>query len=192
MRIDPLRPAFGPRALTRALPPALLCAGLVLLLPAVALSQTEHEVKGAFLFKFLSYVEWPPESLDGQHGPLVIGVLGDEEVRASLQEIVQGRQAQGRPVEVRRLRNGDAPTGMHVVFVGRAEAEALPRLTGQQGLLVVSDSADALARGAMINLLLVESRVRFEVAPQAAERSGLHISSRLLSLAQFVRPGGAP
>lgn len=191
MRSDASRPAAGPAARARALRPALLLAGLALLLPASASAQLEHEVKGAFLFKFLSYVEWPPESLDGPHDPLVVGVLGDEDVRASLQEIVQGRQAQGRPVEVRRLRDGDSPAGMHMVFVGRSEAQALPRLTGQQGVLVVSDSADALARGAMINLLLVENRVRFEVSPQAAERSGLRISSRLLSLAQFVKPGEA-
>jgi hypothetical protein len=175
----------------RALGPALLTAGLALLLPAAGLAQMEYEVKGAFLFKFLSYIEWPPESLDGDHGPLVIGVLGDDGVRASLQDIVQGRQAQGRPVEVRRLKSGDSADGMHVVFVGRSEAGALPALTGKQGLLVVSDSADALTRGAMIHLLLVENRIRFEVDPQAAEHSGLHISSRLLSLAQSVKPGSA-
>jgi len=190
MRMDTASTGAGSPARGRAL--GFLAAGLALLLPAAAMAQMEYEVKGAFLFKFLSYVEWPPESLDGAHGPLVVGVLGDDGVRAALQDIVQGRQAQGRPVEVRRLKSGDSATGMHVVFVGRAEAGALPGLAGKQGLLVVSDTPDALARGAMINLLLVENRVRFEVDPQAAERSGLRISSRLLSLAQVVKPGGTP
>ena len=39
-----------------------------------------------------------------------------------------------------------------------------------------------------INLILVDGRVRFEVALDAAERSGLRLSSRLLALAHTVRP----
>ena len=42
--------------------------------------------------------------------------------------------------------------------------------------------------GAMINLLRVADRMRFEVAPAPAERSGLKISSRMLTLALHVKP----
>ncbi|HET8947306.1 MAG TPA: YfiR family protein [Candidatus Polarisedimenticolia bacterium] len=167
----------------------LTAAGLALLVPQVALAQLAHEVKGAFLFKFLSYVEWPDEALGGPHTPLVIGVLGDEDVREALEQIVQGRLAQGRPVEVRRLKAGDAPDGLHMLFAGRESVPELARFAGRRGLLLVGDRDDGLARGAMINLVLAENRVRFEVAPEAAERAGLHISSRMLALAQFVKPG---
>jgi uncharacterized protein DUF4154 len=167
----------------------LAVAGLALLVPQIAQAQLAHEVKGAFLFKFLSYVDWPQDAFDGPHSPFVIGVLGDEDVRGALQEIVQGRQAQGRPVEVRRLRNGDGPEGIHMLFAGRASVPELARFAGRRGLLLVGDSDDGLARGAMINLVLAENRVRFEVDPETAERAGLHISSRMLALAQFVKPG---
>jgi len=167
----------------------LAAAGLALLVPQVALAQLAHEVKGAFLFKFLSYVEWPEDALGGPHAPFVIGVLGDEEVRGALQQIVQGREAQGRPVEVRRLKSGDGPEGLQMLFAGRGSVQELARFVGRRGLLLVGDSDDGLARGAMINLLLAENRIRFEVAPEAAERAGLHISSRMLALAQVVKPG---
>jgi hypothetical protein len=167
----------------------LAAAGLAFLVPHAALAQLAHEVKGAFLFKFLSYVEWPEDALGGPHAPFVIGVLGDEEVRGALQQIVEGREAQGRPVEVRRLKNGDGPEGLHMLFAGRGSVQELARYVGRRGLLLVGDSDDGLARGAMINLLLAENRVRFEVAPEAAERAGLHISSRMLALAQGVKPG---
>jgi len=167
----------------------LAAAGLALLVPQAALGQAAHEVKGAFLFKFLSYVEWPDDTLAGPHAPLVIGVLGDEDVRGALEEIIQGRQAQGHPVEVRRLKTGDAPDGLHMLFAGRNSVQELARYAGRRGLLLVGDSDDGLARGAMINLVLAENRVRFEVSPEPAERAGLHISSRMLALAQFVKPG---
>ena len=165
----------------------LLAAAGGLLLPGYATAQMEHEVKAAYLFKFLSYVDWPAAAFAGAHTPLVIGVVDADEVRGSLLDIVRDRMAQGRPVEVRRLAGGDAPDGIHALFVGRVAAEAIPRYVGRPGLLLVAEADGALDRGAMINLLRIDNRVRFEVAPQAAERSGLHISSRLLALAQAIK-----
>jgi hypothetical protein len=39
----------------------------------------------------------------------------------------------------------------------------------------------------MVNFVRVEGRVRFEVAPEQAERRGLRISSRMLAVAHRVR-----
>jgi hypothetical protein len=166
----------------------LFALGLALSCAAAAQPQ-EHEVKAAFLYKFLSFVEWPAQSFARAGSPLVIGVLGADEVHASLQEIVPGRSAQGRPVELRKLKDGERPAGVHMLFVGRAAAASLPKLGAQPGLLVVSEAEGALEHGAMINFVGVDGRVRFEIAPEAAERRGLRISSRMLAVAQHVRPG---
>ena len=167
-----------------------LLAVLGLLASCAALAQPqEHEVKAAFLYKFLSFVEWPAQSFARAGAPLVIGVLGADEVHASLQEIVPGRSAQGRPLELRKLKDGERPAGVHLLFIGRAAAASLPKIPAQPGLLVVSEVEGALEQGAMINFLRVEGRVRFEVAPELADRRGLRISSRMLAVAQHVRSG---
>jgi hypothetical protein len=41
----------------------------------------------------------------------------------------------------------------------------------------------------MINFVLNDGRVRFEIALDSAEKSGLKLSSRLLAVAQEVRTG---
>jgi len=41
----------------------------------------------------------------------------------------------------------------------------------------------------MVNFVMVEGRVRFEVALDAVQRSGLKMSSRLLAVAQQVYSG---
>jgi hypothetical protein len=165
-----------------------LLAALGLLASCLAAAQPqEHEVKAAFLYKFLSFVEWPAQSFARADAPLVIGVLGADDVHFSLQEIVPGRSAQGRPLELRKLKDGERPAGLHMLFVGRGAA--LPKLGPQQGLLVVSEAEGALEQGAMINFLRVDGRVRFEVAPEVAERRGLRISSRMLAVAHNLRPG---
>ena len=165
-------------------------AGLLMLACAAAAAQPlEHEVKAAFVFKFLSFVDWPPQSFAAADTPLAIGVLGADEVLAELNGIVRDRSAQNRPVSVRALREGERPAGLHLVFVGRAAAAQIPRLAALPGVLVVSESEGALGQGAMVNFVSVDGRVRFEVAPEQAERRGLRISSRMLAVAQHVKPG---
>lgn len=169
----------------------LVCAWLLLMLSCAALAQPrEHEVKAAFLFKFPSFVEWPQGGL--REGPMVIGIVGAEDVAAQLEAIVPGRSVQGRPITVRQLREGDSLEGVHLLFVGRGARAALReavRAAPVKPLLIVCEWDGALEQGAVVNFVSTEGRVRFEVALDNAERRGLRISPRMLSVAQSVRPG---
>jgi hypothetical protein len=168
----------------------LLIALLVSSTPTVAHAELEHELKAAYVFKFLTYVEWPASAFPDEHAPIVIGVLDAEEVRDALTDIVSARRAQGRRIAVRRFGGDESTSGVHVLFFGRSAVRELPKFAGRSGVLLMSEAEGALDRGSMINLLRVGDRVRFEVDPDAAERSGLHISSRVLPLAQFVKSEG--
>ena len=169
---------------------AVFAALLLALACAAAAQPKEHEVKAAFVFKFLSFVEFPREALAAD-APIVVGVVGAEEVAAELQQIVSGRSVDGRKVLLRRLREGEPYAGTHLVFFGRGEAARLrdlQRTAPAQPLLIVCDWEGALEQGAVVNFLRDESRVRFEVALDAAERRRLRISPRMLAVAQSVRP----
>jgi len=169
----------------RAVAPILLASSL--LAPGFARADLENEVKAAYLFRFLSYLEWSePAAPSGEGAPLVIGVIGADDVYDALKDIVQGRLAQGRPVEVRRLKDGDGAKGVHLIFVGKSAAGGLPKWASGNGAVVVSEVDGALKRGAAINLLRKADHVRFEVAPLAAERKGVRISSRMLAIAAHV------
>jgi hypothetical protein len=105
---------------------------------------------------------------------------------------VTGRTVNDRPVAVRRLKPGESLDGIHVLFVGKAENARLAQLaqTAQaRSILTVTESEGALAQGIVINFVMVERRVRFEIALDSAEKSRLKLSSRLLAVAQQVRTG---
>jgi hypothetical protein len=160
----------------------LLACGLAAGCPALAQTAQEHEVKAAFLFRFLAFMEWPKPS----SAPLVIGLLGADDIAAELERIVPGRSAQGRPVTVRRLKPGDAVAGVHVVMAGRAESERISQLA-RQGAFVVGETEGALERGAAVNFLIEDGRVRFEVSLPNAERANVRINARMLAVAHNVR-----
>jgi hypothetical protein len=56
-------------------------------------------------------------------------------------------------------------------------------------VLLVTEWPGALEQGSMINFLLSDGRVRFEVALDKADAGRLRISSRLLAVAVSVRGG---
>ena len=66
--------------------------------------QPEFGIKAAFLYKFLSYVEWRAGMFRDASAPIVIGVIGANDVAESLRTLKAGRAVGDRPIEVRRLR----------------------------------------------------------------------------------------
>ncbi|WP_426342380.1 YfiR family protein [Pseudoduganella sp. S-14] len=148
----------------------------------------ERSVKAAFLYKFLGYLEFPSDP-----GPtLVVGVLGADEVAAQLAQISSGRNVGNRSISVRKLGEGDALGGLHLLFVGSDASlpEAALRAAEKNGTVTVTEQDDGLQIGSVINFRLVDERVRFEVSLPAAERCNVRLSSRLLSVAYYVQKGG--
>ena len=174
----------------------LFYAGLIVaaLVPAAwaQTGVTERGVKAAFVYKFLGYVEWPATAFAQPDAPIVVGVIGADDIAGELADATRGRLIGSHPIEVRRLRPGDALTGLHALFIGAAERTRLATLARPalaRNILVITESEDALDFGSIINLILVDGRVRFEVSLDAAEKAGLKLSSRMLAVAHLVRMG---
>lgn len=191
-------PPFSSQPKAQRLPCTIATLAVMLLLlwmmafPARAAGEDadlEQSVKAAFLYKFASFVEWPAPVLPRPDTPIMIAVAGSETIVAELSQMVVGRTAQGRPITVRRIRAGEALTGVHILFIGRSESPRLgqwAQAAQTHSTLLVTDAESALTHGSMINFVLAERRVRFEVALDAAEKSGIKLSSRLLAVAQHV------
>jgi hypothetical protein len=152
-------------------------------------STLEQRVKAAFLYQFAAYVEWPPNTFAQPGTPITIAVLGADAVAEELGQVVTGRTVGGRSVVVKRVKQGESLAGVHILFVGKSEGARLNQLPQARAVLTVTEMDGALAHGSMINFVLVDRRVRFEVALDSVEKNGLKLSSRLLAVAQQVRTG---
>jgi hypothetical protein len=78
---------------------------------------------------------------------------------------------------------------VHMLFVGGDlvdRAEHVLESAAKQGILTVTEADSGLRLGSIINFRLVDARVRFEVSLDAAQRSRIVLSSRLLSVAYAV------
>lgn len=155
---------------------------------AQAQTVEEHDAKAAFVFKLVNFVQWPPAAT----GDLVIGFIGADVTGDSLQRLTYGKSVNGRRIVVRRLAHDGDLKSCQVIFVGASERKntlaVVERLRGTN-VLTVGESEGFGQHGGIVNLLLNQGRIRFEVNSHASERAHLQISSRLLSLATIVADG---
>lgn len=149
---------------------------------------TEYQVKAAFLFNFAKFVEWPPSSFSDASTPLRICVLGRDPFGQELRDLVSAKTVQGRKLEVDPVVNLQQARSCHILFIASSEKTSARILEGLRGasVLTVGDTKGFAGQGVMINFVLENDRVQFEVNPKAAEQAGLKISSKLLSVAKLV------
>lgn len=150
----------------------------------------EQKVKAAFLFNFLKFVTWPQARTPADGKPYVMCVIDNESFTRTLALAIRDKTVSGHPVEVQDLAPG-APLGeCHLAYLApTASMEATESaLVGASGLGVLTvHEADAAVPSGVIRFFLDQQRVRFEINTSAAQRENLHVSSRLMELAERVK-----
>jgi hypothetical protein len=154
---------------------------------------SEYQVKAAYLFNFLKFVEWPDESFADPLAPIVIGVVGEDPFGNALPQVVIGKTVQGRDLVIRIYHAGEDLRGAHVLFISASERKRLPMILSSlrgSSVLTVADTAAFLDAGGMIQFLNENGRVRFAINVDVTGRAKLKMSSKLLSLAKVVGGNG--
>jgi hypothetical protein len=146
----------------------------------------EYQVKAAFLLNFTKFVEWPAQDFTAPDSPISICVLGDAPVGSVLEQMVQGEQVDGRKLVMQRAPS-DPAKSCQVLFVSKSDKEGT-KLIGEmgRGVLTVGEDDDFLASGGMINFIIDNRRVRFDINQKAVENSSLKLSSKLFQVARKV------
>ncbi|MBV8061946.1 MAG: YfiR family protein [Nevskia sp.] len=178
----PARRKLAARCLLAGL--LLACAG-----GAPADDVLEQRVKSAFLFNFAKFVSWPPGKLAGGASTIVFCLLERDTLAPALDEALSGKTIDDHPLQLRRVARVEDFRGCHVAYLGAMDPARLPAaLAGLDGggVLTVYE-ADGAQHDGVVRFYLDERKVRFEINEAAAQREGLQLSSRLLSVASVVR-----
>jgi hypothetical protein len=168
---------------------------------AASPASREYAMKAAFLYNFIVFTEWPKEALPTADDPMVIGIIGQDPFGDAFESIVP---AKGRKIAIKRFgglselkRAGDAEMARtteagrhcHLLFICISEAENISEILNMvkdASVLTVADTSGFLESGGMINLVVEEKKLRFEISNIAASKAGLKIGSQLLRLAKRV------
>jgi len=157
--------------------------------PAETRPPTEYQVKAAFLYNFAKFIEWPERVFSSSTAPLNICVLGKNPFDASLDDI-RDKTVRGRPLSI-RMNPGIEKLGQcHILFISASEKNQLSQIIqglNNAGILTVADMEGFTSAGGMINLVLQDNKVSFDINLKSARLAGLKMSSQLLKLAHTVK-----
>lgn len=170
---------------------ALLHAPLPTAAAAPPRQASEYDLKAAFLYNFTRFVEWPPDSFAAPDSPLRICVLGPDPFGDTLDEVVRGERADGRELAVQRLRHGAEAADCQLLFLSHQQDPsvlATVPAVRQGRVLTVGESDEFLRAGGLLRFDLRGGRIRLQVNAAALDRTRLRVSSKLLRLADRVRP----
>jgi hypothetical protein len=169
---------------------ALIC-GLLLNVPSSAGERMheapEYQVKSTFLFSFIRLVEWPPSVAASARMPMPLCVLGDSPIVAELRSRSR-TSLKGRDFVVRPLTGASSLVGCEVLFVsGQASGDLPSVLRGVPAAVLTVSEIDTDERVAsVLNLVVEDRKLVFDVNVSAAKHAGLSLSARLLSAARAL------
>lgn len=185
---------------------ALLVVAIVPEALADSARSQEYQIKAAFLYNFIKFVEWPKEKFADSNEPITIGIIGKDPFGKAF-EPLKNKKAKGRKIVVKRFKgfeelkeiHGKDKAGLqreiktirkcHVLFICCSEKESQRDIINSvkaYSVLTVGESEVFFKSGGIINFQLEEKKVRFEINDMAAKRAKLKISSKLLRLAKRV------
>lgn len=176
---------------------------------AESTSSREYQIKAAFVYNFMNFVDWPKDRIADANQPIIIGVIGCEDFVKALKPIEQ-KKIKGRKILIKyfpgheNLRKPESSDDSrwkrkiaalkvcHVLLLCtfdnasiESSAEIVKALRGSP-ILTVGETSGFLTSGGMINFLMKDEKIRFEINNTAAKRAGLKIRSKLLRLAERV------
>lgn len=149
-------------------------------------TDTPAMVKASYIYNFAKMIDWPSSD---KKGNFIIGAIGDASMYQELVNKCNGKSIGSQPIEIRKISNTLNFTTCHVLYVDQDFSDLIGEINKKiqnTSTLLVTYQKGALFKGAAINLVNVDSIIRFEMNVSNAEDHNLFVGSSLKGLALRV------
>lgn len=177
--------------------------------------EMEFEVKAAFIFNFMKFIQWPADkdltsNAVDRDKPIQIAILGKNPFSSAFQQILN-KNINGRTIQLLELEsfeqfrrsypNNESALSAyeqtyleglrkcHLLFICESEknvADDLVTIAKGNALVTVSDIPEFASGIGMIGFVMEKQKLRFEINLDAVGNENIKISSQLLGLARRV------
>lgn len=151
----------------------------------------EYEYKAAFIERFTRFVEWPAELENRKfNNTFQIAVLGKNPFHYSLDNLFNEVKIKGQKVKIIYTDKITEASTVNLVFISNSESKRVKehlKVFEDKPILIISDSRGFCEKGTHINMYEDGHYIRFEINKEAIKKSGLTVSSLLLTSAKIVK-----
>ena len=151
-------------------------------------SASEHELKAAYLYHIINFVNWPENIFPKENENIEVCFIADDNIDQILKTI-EKKPVRNRNIRVRQLSGKTLPASCNMLFVHEVQMTNLQELFGaakKHNILTIGDSPRFAEMGGMIGFVVYKDRVRLEVNLVTIKHTELKVSAKLLEIALHV------
>ncbi len=156
-----------------------------LLYSSLSFPKTEQDIKAAYLYNFIKFINWPELE---QQKEFNLCVIGDDPALEKIKSL-DSRKIHKLDLHITHLYSLNANTHCDVVFIGESEKKFIEKIVkfySHTPTLTVSSMEGFIHKGGMIGFITLGNIIRFDINLKQAKENQLSISSKLLELANQV------
>ena len=151
----------------------------------------EYLLKAGFIEKFTHFVEWPEINNNSSSETFNIAVIGVNKFEHALEEIFSKVKVKNKSAKIAYISSVDEIKDCRILFIsGKMDniLDEILNVTTGKPILTISENEGYGEKGALINMLLINDYIRYEINRTTLEKSGLKMSSLLLESAIIIKP----
>lgn len=161
---------------------------VVLSMPSFAQDDALAKYKAMFTLNFIRYIGWPDAS---KQGDFVVGIVRESDIAEKVISQTAGKTFYNQNIVVKEFKSVEEITDCQVLYFssrlnfGKNAALVKQKLMGKNSL-IVTETEGAIDDGSMINFVIRDDKLKFEISSANAEVFGLKFSSSLTSLSNAI------
>lgn len=169
-----------------------------MLLPwiSVAAAVEEYTLKAGLVFNFIKFIDWPSTVFLNASDPFRLCLFSSKSISTNFQKL-EDLSAKGRVIKVislTELSTASVET-CHILYITEDfNTRDLHdhHLASNHPVLTIGETASFARDGGVINFVVLDKHVKFEINTGAARKRQLRISSKLSALAVQTFDSGGP
>jgi len=148
-------------------------------------TKAHNKIKGIYMYQFAKLINWPKEY---RSGDFVIGVYGDEELYQQMHSAYTDKLIGNQKIKVNRYISSAEISNCHLLYLSDNKSESLIKIKkkNKTKTIIVGQQEGLLDKGAAINFVIKDSRIKFEINKTSVDKQGLIFGQTLIKLASNI------
>ena len=158
----------------------------VMLLPVVAQAQVT-KAKAMLTLNFIRYIGWSDEA---KQGDFVIGVIRDKDLANQLRTQSAGKKFGFQDVVIKEFKSAEEVEKCQVIYCSSSVSfgrvsESIMSIVGK-GTLIITEQEGAANSGSMINFVVRDEKLKFELSKKNASYAGIQFGAKLETMTAAI------
>ena len=151
-------------------------------------SSSEYKIKAVYIYNIANFVQWQDDTFKSNNANFNIAILGNDDFGESI-NILKDKKIATHPITITTIPTLKDVDKFQIIFISKSETDNLHEIKrdiNNKTVLLISDIEDYALKGGHIEIKTVVKKLKLIINNNAALKSNIRISSKLLKISKIV------